>query len=55
MKRFREYVTTLAKAGFDAWYVWADFTQKRTKKWRSVSVEQGRFIIMSIYHELGIK
>ena len=55
MKRFREYVTSLAKAGISSWYVWADFTQKRTKKWKNVSVEQGRYIIMSVYHDLGLE
>lgn len=52
MRKFREYVTSLAKAGFDAWFVWMDFSQKRTKKWKSVSLEQGRYIIMSVYHDL---
>lgn len=54
MKRFKEYVISLAKAGFESWYVWGDFTQKRSKKWKNVSLEQGRFIILSVYHDLKL-
>lgn len=53
MERFREYVKNLAEAGLSSFYVWGCYLSN-PKRWKSVSYERAKFIIMETYHNLKI-
>jgi len=54
MNKFRNHVISLAKAGFSVEFVWLDFVQKRAKEWKRISLDKGRFIILSVFNDLKL-